>query len=61
MRIKEIVESLFRNELWKDKREDILNESLKKVVEGSVSPYEVAESLYNDYRKSFKVSEIVKR
>ena len=47
----EIVESLIREELWKNNREDILNESLKKVVDGNTSPYQVAESLFNDFIK----------
>ena len=49
-RIKEIVEILFRRDLWEDNREEFLNESLKKVVEGNTSPYQVAESLFNDYK-----------
>ena len=51
LRIKDIVETLIKNELWKDQREEALNESLKKVVEGNTSPYQVAESLFNDYKK----------
>lgn len=49
-RIKDIVESLIREELWKNKREETLNESLKQVIEGDASPYQVAESLFNDYK-----------
>ena len=53
IRIKEIVETLIREELWKNNREEILNESLKKVVDGNTSPYQVAESLFNDFKKDF--------
>lgn len=50
-RIKEIVELLIRNELWKDQREEKLKEHLKQVVEGGASPYQVAETLFNDYKQ----------
>ncbi|MBI1938801.1 MAG: methylmalonyl Co-A mutase-associated GTPase MeaB [Ignavibacteriales bacterium] len=50
-RIKEIVELLIRNELWKNQREEKLNEHLKQVVEGGASPYQVAETLFNDYKQ----------
>ncbi len=53
IRIKEIVEMLIRTELWKDQREEILNDSLKKVVDGNTSPYQVAESLFNDFKQRF--------
>ena len=53
IRIKEIVETLIREELWKNNREELLNESLKKVVDGNTSPYQVAESLFNDFKKDF--------
>ena len=51
IRIKEIVETLIREELWENNREELLNESLKKVVDGNTSPYQVAESLFNDFIK----------
>lgn len=50
-RIKEIVELLIRNELWKGQREEKLKEHLKQVVEGGASPYQVAETLFNDYKQ----------
>lgn len=50
IRIKDIVESLVREDLWGKNREDFLNESLLKVVERSTSPYQVAESLINDFK-----------
>jgi len=51
IRIKEIVETLLRDELWANNREMILNEFLKKVIDGKTSPYHVAEELFNDFKK----------
>jgi len=51
-RIKEIVETLIHRELWNNQREELLDESLKKVVNGNTSPYEVAELLFDDYRQN---------
>ncbi len=51
VRIKEIVETLLRDELWADNREMILNEFLIKVIDGKTSPYHVAEELFNDFKK----------
>jgi LAO/AO transport system kinase len=53
-RIKEIVYSLIREELWNDSRINLLDDSLKEVMEGNASPYQIAESLFNDYKKKFK-------
>ncbi|PKL83144.1 MAG: methylmalonyl Co-A mutase-associated GTPase MeaB, partial [Ignavibacteriae bacterium HGW-Ignavibacteriae-3] len=54
IRIKEIVEQLLRNELWKDKRAESLEASLAKVVEGETSPYQIAEILFNDFKSTLK-------
>jgi len=54
MRIKEIVYSLIREELWNDSRINLLDDSLKEVTEGNASPYQIAESLFNDYKKKSK-------
>ena len=51
VRIKDIVETLLRDELWADNREMILNEFLIKVIDGKTSPYHVAEELFNDFKK----------
>ncbi len=51
IRIKEIAETLLKNELWIKERESFLNESLKKVVDGTTSPYQVAETLFNDFKQ----------
>lgn len=55
IRIKEIVETLMRNELWQKERMKDLNISLKKVVEGEESPYQIAENLFNDFKQHLKV------
>ena len=50
VRIKEIVEQLIKQELWKDERAASLETSLSKVVEGETSPYQIAEALFNDFK-----------
>ncbi|KAF0151443.1 MAG: LAO/AO transport system kinase [Ignavibacteria bacterium] len=50
IRIKEIVETLIRNHLWRDKRVSILEEKLSIVVNRAESPYEVAEHLFSDFQ-----------
>ncbi len=52
VRIKEIVELMIKEELWKDHRAERLESSLAKVVEGKTSPYQIAESLFNDFKSS---------
>jgi len=51
IRIKEIAETLLKNELWMQERESFLNESLQKVADGTTSPYQVAETLFNDFKQ----------
>ncbi|MDP2037475.1 MAG: methylmalonyl Co-A mutase-associated GTPase MeaB [Ignavibacteria bacterium] len=55
VRIKEIVETLMCNELWQKERMKDLNISLKKVVEGEESPYQIAENLFNDFKHQIQV------
>jgi len=50
IRIKEIVESQIKAELWTPEREISLNESLERVVLGIISPYTLAEELINHYK-----------
>ncbi|MEW6652322.1 MAG: methylmalonyl Co-A mutase-associated GTPase MeaB, partial [Bacteroidota bacterium] len=50
IRIKEIVETLLRDHLWRDKRIGILEEKLSVVVNRAESPYEVAEHLFSDFQ-----------
>jgi LAO/AO transport system kinase len=50
IRIKEIVENFIKDELWMKDREVSLNKELQKVVNGSISPYEVAELIYKNYK-----------
>lgn len=54
IRIKEIVEHLMKNELWRQHRAESLDASLAKVVEGEMSPYEIAETLFNDFKSTIK-------
>ncbi len=54
VRIKEIVEHLIKDELWKDDRAVSLETSLAKVVEGETSPYQIAETLFNDFKSTIK-------
>ncbi|HOI30005.1 MAG TPA: methylmalonyl Co-A mutase-associated GTPase MeaB [Melioribacteraceae bacterium] len=50
LRIKEIVETFIQGELWVKERENLLKESLKNVLEGTISPYQVAENLYKNFK-----------
>ena len=54
VRIKEIVEHLLKDELWKERRAESLQASLSKVVDGDTSPYQIAETLFNDFKSSLK-------
>ena len=54
VRIKEIVEHLMKNELWRQHRAESLDASLAKVVEGETSPYQIAETLFNDFKSTIK-------
>lgn len=51
IRIKEIAENLLKNELWSSECELFLIESLKNVINGITSPYQVAETIYNNFKK----------
>lgn len=51
IRIKEIVESKIREELWSESGEKSLNSSLEKVVLGSLSPYHIAEEIIENFIK----------
>ena len=44
-RIKEIVESKIREELWSESGEKSLNSTLEKVILGNLSPYHIAEEI----------------
>jgi len=52
IRIKEIAENLLKNELWTSESELFLSESLKNVISGTTSPYQVAEIIYNNFKKA---------
>lgn len=50
IRIKEIVETQIRGEIWTKERESSLNNSLEKVVLGHLSPYNIADSIIEHYK-----------
>jgi LAO/AO transport system kinase len=50
IRIKEIVESQIKDEIWTREREVSLNDSLAKVVLGHLSPYNIAEYIIDHYK-----------
>lgn len=50
-RIKEIVESKIREELWSESGEKSLNSTLEKVILGNLSPYHIAEEIINNFIK----------
>ncbi len=51
IRIKEIVESKIREQIWSESGEKFLNSSLEKVVLGDLSPYHIADEIINDFIK----------
>jgi LAO/AO transport system kinase len=55
-RIKEIVESKIREELWSESGEKSLNSTLEKVILGNLSPYNIAEEIIENFisKKVFK-------
>lgn len=50
IRIKEIVETLIRDQLWRDNSVNLLEEKLSVVLNRAESPYEVAEHLFSDFK-----------
>lgn len=50
VRIKEIVEYKLKDELWSETGENSLNSSLQKVVLGSLSPYQIAEDIIQEFK-----------
>ncbi|MCF8240027.1 MAG: methylmalonyl Co-A mutase-associated GTPase MeaB [Melioribacteraceae bacterium] len=54
LRIKEIVESTFRKELWDSSREEKLNYDVEHVVFRKLSPYELAEEIITNYKLEIK-------
>jgi len=50
VRIKEIVEHKLKDELWSETGENSLNSSLQKVVLGSLSPYQIAEQIIQEFK-----------
>lgn len=51
VRIKEIVEHKLKDELWSESGENSLNSSIKNLVLGSSSPYQIAEDLIQEFKK----------
>ncbi|MGE5458467.1 MAG: methylmalonyl Co-A mutase-associated GTPase MeaB [Methanococcaceae archaeon] len=54
IRIKEIVETRIKDELWTKSRETSLNHSLAKVVLGHLSPYDIADKIIENYKSEFE-------
>lgn len=48
-RIKEIVESKIKEELWSESGEKSLNSALEKVILGNLSPYVIAEEIISNF------------
>ncbi|MGE5364589.1 MAG: methylmalonyl Co-A mutase-associated GTPase MeaB [Bacteroidota bacterium] len=53
IRIKEIVETQIKEELWSKQRENSLNHSIEGVVLGRISPYQLADDLIDHYKNEF--------
>lgn len=51
LRIKEIVESKIRKQIWSESGENFLNLSLEKVVLGDLSPYHIADEIIDEFIK----------
>jgi len=49
LRIKEIVESKIRKQIWSESGENFLNLSLEKVVLGDLSPYHIADEIIEEF------------
>ncbi len=50
-RIREIVESKIREQLWSESAEKSLNSTLEKVILGNLSPYHIAEEIIENFIK----------
>lgn len=53
IRIKEIVDTQIKDEIWTKKREASLSDSVSKVVLGHTSPYHIAEEIISHYKSNF--------
>lgn len=49
-RIQEIIKQLIFTEIWNDDRTELLNNSTQAVVNGSLSPYEIAEKIIENFK-----------
>lgn len=54
LRIKEIVEDIIKNKIWTGERITNLNSKIEEVVEGTTSPYSVADNLIKDFKNEIK-------
>lgn len=50
VRIQEIIKQLIFSEIWDAERTEILNNATQDVVNGILSPYEVAKNIINDFK-----------
>jgi LAO/AO transport system kinase len=51
-RITDIVNELMNSEIWNHSRKEYLNNSLMRVVEGKISPYQLASEILSDFKSS---------
>ena len=49
LRIKEIVESVLRKNIWNDERNTRLHKALADILEGNVSPYQLANEILSEF------------
>ncbi len=50
IRVKEIVEEKLRSELWNSETDSSLLSSLEKVISGNISPYHIAEDIFEQFK-----------
>jgi len=50
IRVKEIVEEKLRSELWNPETDSSLLSSLEKVISGNISPYHIAEDIFEQFK-----------
>ena len=50
IRIRKIVETILKQELWNDERENRLDHLVEEVVIGNLSPYQLAEEIITNYK-----------
>lgn len=54
MRVKEIIDNELMDDLWNKERSIQLEENLINLIDGKISPYQLAEDIVQNYKTSFK-------